>query len=165
MQRFSQFYRTSYPLALAVAERRLPSLEVAEDVTAEAFFIAWEKYGRGAELTVPWLYTIVRNVIGNQYQKQDSAKELISRIGFEQTTRPSTTDDETGLDLTEALALLTDDQQELIAMVYWDELTTVEVADILGCREGAVRARLHRARQALARTLDQTLLTSREVPR
>lgn len=52
----------------------------------------------------------------------------------------------------EALALLPDNYRIVIALRDLEELSTLEVAELLDSTEGAVRVRLHRARQAL-RTL------------
>ena len=46
---------------------------------------------------------------------------------------------------------------------YWDDLTTAELAESLGCTASAAAVRLHRARKAFAKAAPQHLMTEREV--
>lgn len=55
----------------------------------------------------------------------------------------------------DALELLPDDYKLVIVLRDLEELNTQEVADMLDLSEGAVRVRLHRARQALRKLLDR----------
>ncbi len=45
------------------------------------------------------------------------------------------------------------DDRLVVALRYWQDLSYVEIADITGTTESAVKSRLHRARSALARQL------------
>jgi len=58
----------------------------------------------------------------------------------------------------EAIGRLPEDYREVITLRDMEELATAEVAAILGITEGAVRVRLHRARQALKGLLDPNLV-------
>jgi RNA polymerase sigma-70 factor (ECF subfamily) len=57
----------------------------------------------------------------------------------------------------EALEKLPEDYRTVIGLRDLDELTTQEVAELLEISEGAVRVRLHRARQALRALIDQKM--------
>ena len=45
---------------------------------------------------------------------------------------------------------------------YWDELTTAELAQTLGCSSSAAAVRLHRARRAFAKAAPSHLMTERK---
>jgi RNA polymerase sigma-70 factor (ECF subfamily) len=47
-------------------------------------------------------------------------------------------------------------QAQVVALYYVDDQPVVEIAAILGCAEGTVKAQLHKARQSLARELAPT---------
>jgi RNA polymerase sigma-70 factor (ECF subfamily) len=47
--------------------------------------------------------------------------------------------------VTRGLALLDEDHRQVLMLRYFAELTTQEVAESLGCPEGTVKSRLHRA--------------------
>jgi RNA polymerase sigma-70 factor (ECF subfamily) len=55
-----------------------------------------------------------------------------------------------GSDVERAVARLSDDDQELLRLVAWEELGREEIALVLGISRTAVRVRLHRARRRLA---------------
>ncbi|MGD8415159.1 MAG: sigma-70 family RNA polymerase sigma factor, partial [Candidatus Latescibacterota bacterium] len=55
------------------------------------------------------------------------------------------------------LEKLPEDYRTVIGLRDLDELTTQEVAELLEISEGAVRVRLHRARQALRALIDQKM--------
>jgi len=54
-----------------------------------------------------------------------------------------------------AINKLPDDYRAIVTLRDIEELSTTEVAEVLDISEGAVRVRLHRARQALRKQLDQ----------
>lgn len=62
---------------LQVARQRVPD-EAVEDVVQEALTVIYEKAlphdgstaGQGAVPTLPWCFQVLRNVIGNHYQRQ-----------------------------------------------------------------------------------------------
>ena len=57
-------------------------------------------------------------------------------------------------DLWDTVGLLPEDQRTVVNLFYVEELSTAEIARALACTPGAVRMRLHRAREALRDLLD-----------
>jgi RNA polymerase sigma-70 factor (ECF subfamily) len=53
-----------------------------------------------------------------------------------------------------AVARLPDDRRRAIVLRFVDEMTTAEIAGVLGRSEGAVRVLIHRALRTVARDLD-----------
>lgn len=51
----------------------------------------------------------------------------------------------------QALARLRPADQEVLRLAAWEECTTAEIADVLGCTPNAAAVRLHRARARLRR--------------
>ena len=45
-------------------------------------------------------------------------------------------------------------QAQVVALLYVEELSSVEVAEVLGCSEATVRVHLHRAKKRLAERVD-----------
>lgn len=52
------------------------------------------------------------------------------------------------------LSVLSDQQAAVVFLTYWSDLRPVEVADVLGVREGTVRKQLARARKRLREVFD-----------
>jgi DNA-directed RNA polymerase specialized sigma24 family protein len=48
--------------------RRISSEEVAEELAADVFRIAWQKYDGVKDFSIGWFLTVARNLIGNEYQ-------------------------------------------------------------------------------------------------
>lgn len=154
MESFHVFYSRYHSLLLGVAQQRLVGMSSAEDVVAEAFAIAWSHYREGGELTLPWLYQVLRNLIGNEYQRAVRADKLVERVGASLGTNivEFATDDAIGL--RSAIKELPEDDRELIYMAYWEDLKRNEMAAILGCSATAVRLRLMRAKRRLKALVD-----------
>lgn len=57
-------------------------------------------------------------------------------------------------DLWDIVGLLPEDQRTVVNLFYVEEMSTGDIARILGCTAGAVRMRLHRAREALRNLID-----------
>jgi len=158
---FGDFYRENYGLVLSVAEHRLSSLADAEEVASETFRVAFQAYQEGRELTVPWIYGVVRNLVGNEYRRRTRHTALLDRLETEHLIAPYV-DARPGVDdLVEALELLPEAQRELLKMAYWDELTMAEIAGVLDSSEGAIRVRVFRARKSLVRALVRVQLRHR----
>lgn len=134
----------------------------AEDVAQETFLRAWRSLGtfdpeRAGFPT--WLFTIARNAALNERARVHTRRETTHGTDIEaalcerpgpadvlQATRRATW-------LQGALRRLQAADRTLLALVYTRELQLDAIARIEGCTEGAIKTRLHRARQKLQRLL------------
>lgn len=154
MQSFAAFFRENYSLVLGVADRRLSCRHDAEEVAADAFRIAWEHHQSGGELSVPWLYVTVRNLVGNEYRRRDRRRALSEKVADELRLHPAR-DEAFYSDVRDALDRLAPPYREILIVTYWDQLTSHEAAGVLGLSAAAVRARLMRARRMLRAALSE----------
>lgn len=152
MSDFDAFFRENYSLVVGVAERRLNSLADAEEIAAAAFRVAWQHASAGEEITVPWLYGVVRNLVGNEYRRRTRQAALVDKIETTVQVDADPDDGDPG-NLREVVASLPTKHREVIEMAYWDDLSAPEIAEVLGLSPGAVHARLSRAREALRQAL------------
>jgi RNA polymerase sigma-70 factor (ECF subfamily) len=131
------------------ARARLPSAE-AEDVVAEVFAIAWRK-GEVPDNPRAWLLGVARRVMANQVRAQHRRTALAARVGTHPA--PASHDDVRLIgeldELRRALDLLRPADREVIALLAAAELSTAEVAQILGCTTATAATRVHRARRRL----------------
>ena len=144
---------------------KVSNQEEAQDLTSEVFLKAWnasQDAGQVTGSTLPaFLYKIARNVVIDHYRqkKQDISLEAIMETGEE----PRDTDGlvekfDIKLDLAileKVMMELKDEYREIIVMRYIDELSTTEIADILGKTKGNVRVLQSRAIEAVKRLLNQ----------
>lgn len=156
---FAELFRSAYRPLVAYARRRTADAAAADDVVAETFAIAWRRRSeRDAQrAALPWLYGIAANVVRNHWRRDRRHLQLVDRLESEPMSDgvgpvPGVDGDP---DLHTALSQLSFDDQEVLRLITWEELSHAEAADALGCSVNAVGIRLHRARQRLRDELER----------
>lgn len=156
-QRYRTVFADCYPDVVRFAQRRTDPAR-AEDVAAEVFLIAWR---RVRELphepgdARAWLYGIARNCLLNDTRGARRRTALAIRLA----EHPQGVSDEAAglvarLDLADAWRRLSPDDQEILGLTVFEQLSSSQAADVLGITPSAYRNRLSRARSALRRHLD-----------
>ncbi|MFT4230192.1 MAG: sigma-70 family RNA polymerase sigma factor [Microbacterium sp.] len=153
---FAQFYARHYHAILTVAQQRLAGIADAEDAAAETFRITWAHHLDGGELSLAWAYRVLRNVIGNEYQRAARADRLYERVGRLSGDAAFQLDSDDALDVRRCVNDLREEDRDIIYMAYWEDLSRTEIAAILGVSPVGVRVKLLRARRALRALLDDT---------
>ncbi|MFB8140516.1 RNA polymerase sigma factor [Streptomyces parvus] len=152
---FEAIYRASYLPVLRFVRRRLPP-QLAEDVVAETFVIAWQKWGDQHGEALPWLYGIARLVAANARRSQERVGELEGRLQDQRPPDVIPAAETQALERAKAvraLADLCDRDREVLMLVSWDGLDPQAAARVMGCSRGAFLVRLHRARRKLERAI------------
>ncbi|RFS83769.1 RNA polymerase sigma factor [Actinomadura spongiicola] len=148
-------YTAHYDAVARYASRRTSSPDDAVDVLGETFLTAWRRLddvppGDEARL---WLYAVARRVLANHYRGAARRELLVTKLRGEFTeAAPTWEPSEVGA-VQAAFGRLSADDRELLSLTGWEGLSPGEVAQVLGCRAGTARARLHRARKRFARAL------------
>jgi RNA polymerase sigma-70 factor (ECF subfamily) len=158
-ERFEEIYREHVGAVAAYALRRAPR-EVAEDVVAETFLVAWRRLDRMPAEPLPWLYGVARRTLANHRRSAARRASLVHRLQIEAPGGAVSAVDERLLD---ALRTLPRRDREVLMLLAWEGLTPAEAAQVLGCSAVAYRIRLHRARKRLAVALDATTFSSGEL--
>ncbi len=143
---------------------KLPSKEAAEDVTSETFLRGWQyiQQAEHIENIRALLYKIARNLIADQYRKQESSREVSVTFSPSETSTNSEddiSDREAGRFMIEAradialilqhLSRLKEDFQDVLTLRLIDGLSFQDIGNILGKTSGNVRVMFHRALKAL----------------
>ena len=140
---------------------KVSSAEQAEDLTSEAFLKAWQYLKEKRDVTnlQALLYSVARTVVIDHYRANNclpgtiSLDETISDETAEVASEKFLKDMETKFDTTmvlEKLRGLKDEYRDVVIMRYLDEMSTGEIAAVLGKNASNVRVILHRATKALA---------------
>ena len=157
---FERCFRDHYAQVLAFSMRRVSGREIAEDVAADTFAVAWRRRDRIPDPALPWLYAIAAHVIANQYRSTRRRRDLDMRLAQEIVGPAPGSDPAESLDrrdaFSAAFALLAEPEREVLRLIAWDGLDTRDAARVFGCSPGAFRVRLHRARRKLAKQLEAT---------
>lgn len=164
--RFERCFRDHYAQVLAFAMRRISGREIAEDVAADTFAVAWRRRDRIPDPALPWLYAIAAHVIANQYRSTRRRHDLDLRLTHEPSLVSPDSDLAESLGrrdaFSAAFALLAEPEREVLRLIAWDGLDTRDAARVFGCSPGAFRVRLHRARRKLAKQLEAAGHSPRE---
>jgi RNA polymerase sigma-70 factor (ECF subfamily) len=147
---FARLYEQHYGAIHAYASRRV-GVEVADEVAAETFLIAWRRFDEMPATQLPWLYGVARNVVLRQ--RDTSQREALARQAVERERPAHVPDDVEDPALWDAWSRLRPADREVLALVAWEELTVAEAARALGCPASRFSVRLFRARRRLERLL------------
>ncbi|MFI2104835.1 RNA polymerase sigma factor [Isoptericola sp. NPDC019693] len=150
---FSEVFRALYPDVLRFVQRRADP-DVAEDLAAEVFAIAWNRWADVPREIRPWLFGVARNVLAQDRRAHGRRHQLALRIGAERDVpQDAIAHATTRVDMHVAWTRLSEADREVLALVAWDGLTGREAAQVLGCTRAAFSVRLSRARRRLRHLL------------
>ena len=153
-------YRRYAPAVLAWFRARLGDQHLAEDLTGDAFVAvlsALPRYQGGPEAFAGWLFTLVRRDFVDHLRRAARRPETPVAEPGESGVAPDIADEVVARSEADrvraALAQLSPDQQEVLALRVGGGLTANEVADVTGRTVGAVKALQHRGLDSLGRLL------------
>ena len=111
-----------------------------------------------ATAPLPWLYATTRHLIGNEIRGRDRQARLTSRLGAVVETATADHADVVidQVRVRNALAQLSEADQEALRLAAWEGLDATAAATVMGCSRTAYKVRLFRARQRLAAALAPT---------
>lgn len=151
---FADFYRREFPKMVALACAVSGSRIAGEDIAQEAMLDAsrrWEVVG-GYDKPGAWVrrVTIQRSSKTLRRTRSEALALLKMRTSGEIPPGPPEVEE-----VFAAIRRLPSRQRAAVALHYLDGYSVAEVADILECAQGTVKAHLHKARNALARALGE----------
>ena len=167
--RFEALYRKYLAQVYSYAFYELRDHHEAEDATERTFLSALTNLARFEERARPvdgegastfrvWLFQIARNVVAERRRRQARRPEAPLEAA---ATIPAPVDIEGDLARRDdvaaawlAVGRLPDDRRRALTLRFVDEMSTAEIAGVLGRSEGAVRVLIHRALRSVARDLD-----------
>ncbi len=159
-QAFSQdawahIYDSYYPKIFQYCYIRIGNRVASEDLASEVFLQALRGIGRYQYRGIPfqaWFYRIARNLTAD-YLSHNARQATVSLLEEADSPALQAPDegDQVALrhDVHIAILQLTDDQQQVITLRFFQGLSHEEVAAVMGRRAGAVRVLQHRALSAL----------------
>ena len=168
---FVELYERHRTGVFSFAYRMLGSTEMAEDITHDCFLSLIKRPenfnpARGSLKT--YLYSAARNLSLKHFRNtaRETAVEEFGEepsIPFREQPLGRLLDEELSLKVEEAVFSLPPLQREALVLFEYEGLALSEIASVVGTDVGAVKARLHRAREILRNTLKPYLNSSREI--
>lgn len=146
---FTDVYATHYEAVVRYGLRRMADADGAGELAQEVFVVAWRRRTDVPEQALPWLYGVARRLLANgrRAARPTSRQEADQAVDCDADLVATITD------LRAALATLRGNDQEVLRLVGWEQLTVSEVAQVLGCSRASAAVRVHRARRRLMAAL------------
>jgi RNA polymerase sigma-70 factor (ECF subfamily) len=148
------------PCLLGLASRMLGDRTEAEDVAQETFLRVWREAAHWQSGVAPfdaWLYRVALNLCYDRLRRrrETAMAEPPERVDPGPGPDHGLLRDAEQRRIMAALASLTARQREAIVLQYYQELSNIEAAEIMGVSIEALESLLARARRALRAYLKQ----------
>jgi RNA polymerase sigma-70 factor (ECF subfamily) len=168
--RFEALYRKYLAQVYSYAFYELGDHHDAEDATERTFVAALTNLSRFEERARPedgngastfrvWLFRIARNVVADRqrarFRRPEEELEAASAVASTVDPAAEVAGREEASAAWQAVARLPGDRRRAVVLRFVDEMSTAEIAGVLGRSEGAVRVLIHRALRTVARDLDR----------
>lgn len=134
--------------------------DAAQDIVQETLVDAYRGFAslRDRERVGAWLYAILRRKVYSHRQSRKPETELPPELPSQ---HPDLLEELTRGIVIEQLAVLPQDDREILAGKYLLGLSYQELAESLGLSEGAIRVRCLRAKERMRKALRGTMIGER----
>lgn len=148
---FEAFYNDHYDAISRYVARRVPASS-HDELVAAAFVVAWRKFATVTSPSLAWLYRIASYEVAHERRRLGRAPQVAELNDLQLIdTAPL----EEVFDVSIAFSQLSESDAELLRLVYWENLSRNEIAEVLGLSVNAVNVRYHRALDRLSGTLNR----------
>ncbi|TFC27588.1 sigma-70 family RNA polymerase sigma factor [Cryobacterium sp. TMT2-18-3] len=134
----------------------------ADDVIGDTLLVCWRRLDEVPDDPLPWAIVVARQCLSNAQRAERRRIRLVGRI-IAVDPPPSAADENPAAAtvdgaaeaarVTTALAGLRRNEAEILRLWAWDELTSPQIAVVLGISANAAAIRLHRAKARLKQEL------------
>lgn len=149
---FDEFYRSTAQGVVHLVYASTGDLELARDATQEAFARAWQRWDqvRSSDEPGAWVRTVARRIAISAWRKDTNRTKAMERHGQPPSPSGPSID---RVAVVAALRTLGPEVRETLALHYLADLSVDEISRQTGSPPGTIKARLHRGRAQLAKTL------------
>jgi RNA polymerase sigma-70 factor (sigma-E family) len=135
---FAELYRDAYQPMVRLAYLMVDSNALAEELVQDAFVRVWHHWDR-AENKKAYLRTAVVNACRSHLRRRKLERAQ------EQAAEPPPVDMPPELDeMWAVLAKLAPRRRAALVLRFYEDLSTEQIAEALGCRPGTVKSLIHR---------------------
>ena len=165
-ERFEELYERFFTPVFRYVLLRVKNRAEAEDLAQTVFMKAYQanppgKAGKtGPELSLNYFFTVARNTVIDHWRKKkevvvDDPDEVFENIPDTEDPEDDAMRGESRTAVREALEHVSASEQEVLILKFMNELSTKEIAQLLGKTEVAVRQSQSRGLKALREHLQE----------
>jgi RNA polymerase sigma factor (sigma-70 family) len=161
---FDAFYRANYERVHRAMTLAFRDQSLGEDITQEAFYRALRRWPKVSKLDHPeaWTMVVALNCGRDATRRRRRHEDKVQLVGRESAASAGEADIDDRLAVVDLLTSVTDRQREIIVLRYICQLSVPEIAGLLKCAEGTVKATLHVAlRRAASQSKGDTYVDDR----
>jgi RNA polymerase sigma-70 factor (ECF subfamily) len=149
-----------YPRLVVTLRLYCGSNAVAEDLASETVVRVIQHWTTVSRCGSPeaWTYRVAFNLANSRVRRLRVERRLGRSLESDLRQRQhksGSADVERRVDVEKALQRLTAQQCRVIVLRYYVDMTTRQIAQVLGCREATVRVHLHDGQKRLREELDR----------
>jgi RNA polymerase sigma-70 factor, ECF subfamily len=152
---FDAFYRSSYAAVVRMCRALCDSDEMAADAVQEAFITARAKWDTVSQYEHPalWVRRVAINRAISWHRRAAAEARALARLPLP----PVATTNDDPHEVWALVRKLPRRQAQVIALVYVDDLTVEQAAEVMEVSVPTAKTHLQRARRALAAALDEEM--------
>jgi len=150
---FEDVYRREYPGLYSVASALTGDREGAHDLVHDAMVKAFMRWEQVSQLDRPgaWCHRVLVNACRSRWRRLRVERRYLARLSREEPVSPPPSTD--AIAFWSAARTLPDRPRTVVALYFGGELTSVQIAQLLGIPEGTVRSDLSTARRVILTAL------------
>ena len=159
---FRQLYDLSYGRVARYVQKMVSDNSLVDDILVQTYMVVWQKSAafKGNGRITTWLIGIARNIMFREFKK------VKKYVPFEEEYSAADTQSQfqvevksTNAALKAALQTLKVKHREILELVFYQEFSYVEVAELIGIPVNTVKTRVFHAKQALKDVLEDRKIT------
>lgn len=152
-ERFEDFYADQLRSCTALAYSLCGSAALAEELAQDALTAAYRDWERVRQMDRPdsWVRRTTANLATSALRRRFAEARALVRLSARRTEHEVLP--ESDEEFWRAVRALPRRQAQAVALRYGLGCTVAEVAEVMGCAEGTVKASLHAARASVGRRL------------
>jgi RNA polymerase sigma-70 factor (ECF subfamily) len=150
---FGQIYSIFYQRIFRFCKFNTKQNATAQDICQETFFKAWKSlpsFSQKGGSFQAYLFKIARNLIidMSRKKKEERLPDYFDVVSDEHVEEKVERDEKTAK-VQQALAQLNEIDRQIVILHYFEDMTQIEVARVIGVKEGNIRVKTHRVLKKL----------------
>jgi RNA polymerase sigma-70 factor (ECF subfamily) len=159
---FRQLYDLSYGRVARYVQKMVSDNSLVDDILVQTYTVAWQRSDafKGNGRITTWLIGIARNIMFREFKK------VKKYVPFEEEYSAADTKSQfqvevksTNAAVKAALQALSVKHREILELVFYQEFSYMEVAELIGIPVNTVKTRVFHAKQALRDVLENRKIT------